>query len=92
MIRGVDVAVDEAPTSAGRTAAGLLVVALAMTMAVLPAAVALGAAGVAVATVTAWLGGLAVALSGVKLAAAAWGLLARLFERPRLGSVAASID
>jgi hypothetical protein len=92
LFRGVDVAVDLAPASAGRTAAGLLVAALAMTVAVLPAAVALGAAGVAGATVTAWLGGIAVVLGGVKLAAAAWGLLAWLFERPRLGSVAASID
>jgi len=88
----VDVVVDQAPASAGRTAAGLLVVVLVMTLAVLPAAVALGAAGVAVATVTAWLGATAAALGGVKLAAAAWGLLARLFERPRLGSVAARID
>ena len=88
----MDVVVDQAPASAGRTAAGLLVVVLVMTVAVLPAAVALGAADVAVATVTAWLGGTEVALGGVKLAAAAWGLLARLFERPRLGSVAASID
>jgi len=87
------VAVEEAQTSAGRTTAWLVVGVLAVTMAVLPATVALRVAGGVVAgPLMAGLGGLAAVLGGVKLAAAAGGLVAKLLERPWLRAVAGSID
>ena len=86
------VVVEVAPAGVGRTAALLLVVVLGVTTAVLPAAFALGMAGGVAGTLTAGLGGLAAVFGGVKLAAAAGGLAARLLERPRLRAVAAAID
>ena len=86
------VVVEVAPAGVGRTAALLLVVVLAVTTAVLPAAFALGMAGGVAGTLTAGLGGLAAVFGGVKLAAAAGGLASGLLERPRLRAVAAAID
>jgi len=90
--RDTFVAVEQAPASVGRTAALLFLVVLAVTVAVLPAGVAFGVAGGVASTLAVGLGGLAAVLGGVKLAAAAGGVVARLLERPRLRAVAASID
>lgn len=65
-------------------AAGLLVA--------LPAVAVVAGALAMTGPLVAWLGGLAAVVGGVKLAGAAWGLAARVLERPRGAAVVASTD
>jgi hypothetical protein len=84
--------VEQAPASAGRTAAALGVLLGVSVVAVVPAALAWRGAGGAMAPLAAGLGGLALVLVGLKLALAAGGLLAQLLDRPWLRAGSASID
>jgi hypothetical protein len=84
--------VEPAPASAGRTAAALLVFLAVVAVTLMPAAIAWSASGGVAAPLAGALGGVAAVLVGLKLAAAAGGLLAKLLERPRLRADSASID
>jgi hypothetical protein len=84
--------VEPAPASAGRTAAALLVFLAVVAVVLMPAAFAWRGAGGVAAPLAGGLGGLVAVLVGLKLAAAAGGLLAQLLERPRLRAESASID
>ncbi len=83
---------DEAPASASRTGAALAVFLCAVVLLALPAVVASGVPAGLVGRLAAWTAGLLAVAGAMKLAAVVWGLLARLFDRPRRAAVAAQID
>lgn len=84
--------VETGPASATRTAVALVLFLCVIALALLPVAVASGAAGEVVEPLAAWLGALAVVVGGVKLTVAAWGLVERVLERLRHPALAASLD
>ena len=83
---------DAAIASPARTLAAVAVLGLVVGLAVLPILAGFGMAPGAVVQAAAGLGSLVAVLGGVKLAAVAWGLLARFSARPGRGVAAASVD
>ena len=63
-----------------------------VTLALLPVAVVFGASGAVGGPLAVWLGGVAVVVAAVKLAAAVGGLVGRFLDRTRLAAVPATVD
>ena len=82
----------EARVTAGRAAATVALLLFVLFLALLPAAIGLGAGDGLAQPPAAWLGGLALVVVGGKLVITAWGLVMRFLARPRRSAVAAPID